>query len=73
MRRPTTVPGLRASTISPELRAAWLSMPVPTIGDSVTSSGTACFCMFDPIERAVCVVVLEERDQRRGDADDLLR
>ena len=24
-------------------------MPVPTIGDSATSNGTACFCMFEPI------------------------
>ena len=46
---PTTVPALRASTISPELRAACTSMPVPTIGDSDTSSGTACFCMFEPM------------------------
>ncbi len=46
---PTTVPGLRASTTSPLLRAACASMPVPTIGASLTSSGTACFCMFEPI------------------------
>ncbi len=36
-------------TISPQLRAACASMPVPTIGESVTSSGTAWRCMFEPI------------------------
>ena len=46
---PTTVPLPWEMTISPELRAAWDSMPVPTMGASVTSSGTAWRCMLDPI------------------------
>ena len=33
----------------PELRATSRSMPVPTIGGSATSSGTACRCMLEPI------------------------
>jgi len=40
--------------------------PVPTSGASVRSRGTACRCMFEAHEGAVRVVVLEERDERRG-------
>ena len=38
-----------ASTTSPVSIAARRSMPVPTSGASVTSSGTAWRCMFEPI------------------------
>jgi hypothetical protein len=44
---------------------------VATIGGSVTSSGTACRCMFEPIKRAVGVVVLQERNQPGRHADHL--
>ena len=33
----------------PEFWATACSRPVATIGGSVTSSGTACRCMFEPI------------------------
>ena len=46
---PTTVPAACEITISPELRAAWTSIPVPTTGASETSRGTACFCMLEPM------------------------
>ena len=45
----STVPALRASRTSPESNAARRSMPVPTSGASVLSSGTAWRCMFEPI------------------------
>ena len=38
-----------ASTTSPVSIAARRSMPVPISGASVTSSGTAWACMFEPI------------------------
>ena len=43
-----------------------------TIGGSATSNGTAWRCMFEPIERAVGVVMLQERDQAGRDTDHLL-
>ena len=45
----STVPALRASSRSPVSSAARRSMPVPTSGASVFSSGTAWRCMFEPI------------------------
>jgi len=45
----TTVPATLATINSPESLAAADSMPVPTIGASVTTSGTAWRCMFEPI------------------------
>ena len=33
-----------------ELPATCFSMPVATIGGSVTSNGTACRCMLEPIK-----------------------
>src|ERR1700694_2122718 len=45
----TTVPSPLATINSPESLAAAHSMPVPTIGASVTTSGTAWRCMFEPI------------------------
>ncbi len=55
----------------PELMATARSSPVATIGGSATRSGTAWRCMFEPIS-AVGVVVLQERDQARRNADHLL-
>ena len=45
----TTVPSRLATTVTPESRATTASMPVPTSGASVRSSGTAWRCMFAPI------------------------
>ena len=45
----STLPARRVSTTSPVSTAARYSRPVPTSGASVTSSGTACRCMFEPI------------------------
>ena len=45
----STVPARVASTTSPVSTAARYSRPVPTSGASVTSSGTAWRCMFEPI------------------------
>ena len=44
-----TMPASRASNTTPESHAALYSMPVPTMGASGTSSGTAWRCMFEPI------------------------
>ncbi len=44
-----TTPPRRATSTWPESRAARSSMPVPTIGDSGSRSGTAWRCMFEPI------------------------
>ncbi len=45
----TTSPSTALTIMSPESCAARASTPVPTSGDSVLSSGTACRCMFEPI------------------------
>lgn len=45
----STTPGRRATTTAPESRATTSSMPVPTSGASDWMSGTACFCMLEPI------------------------
>ena len=42
-------PSHGASTQTPESTAALYSIPVPTNGRSVLSSGTACLCMLEPI------------------------
>ena len=57
----------------PLLWATSFSRPVDTSGGSVTSNGTACRCMFDPISAAVGVVMFEERNQAGRDAHHLLR
>ena len=49
----STVPARCAVTTTPESSAALYSIPVPTIGESLTISGTACFCMFEPISARV--------------------
>src|SRR3990170_736102 len=45
----STFPLRPASTAAPESRATTDSIPVPTKGGSVRSSGTACRCMLDPM------------------------
>ena len=45
----STMPPRFATTVAPESRATTPSMPVPTIGASVRSSGSAWRCMFEPI------------------------
>ncbi len=45
----STTPARLASTQTPESTAALYSIPVPTMGDSVLSSGTAWRCMLAPI------------------------
>ena len=45
----STTPSRLATTVTPESRATTASMPVPTSGASVRSSGTAWRCMFEPI------------------------
>ena len=44
-----TTPPRLATRTWPESRAARSSMPVPTIGDSGSRSGTAWRCMFEPM------------------------
>ncbi len=45
----STTPLFFAITQIPESFAVLYSIPVPTIGESVTISGTACLCMLEPI------------------------
>ncbi len=45
----STTPAFSVTTTSPASTAARSSMPVPTSGDSLRSSGTACRCMLAPI------------------------
>ena len=45
----STTPSALQTIVDPESRAAIYSTPVPTIGASVLSSGTAWRCMFEPI------------------------
>ena len=49
----STYPDSFAVTRTPESTAALYSIPVPTIGESVTISGTACFCIFEPMSARV--------------------
>ena len=48
-----TTPPRLASTHTPESTPALYSMPVPTMGASGTSSGTAWRCMLEPIRARV--------------------
>jgi hypothetical protein len=45
----STMPVRRATIVTPESRATTFSIPVPTSGASVRSSGTAWRCMFEPM------------------------
>ena len=47
--QPVITPLAFATTTAPESRAAIYSIPVPTRGASVRSSGTACLCILHPI------------------------
>ena len=49
----STTPSCLESTTTPESCAALYSMPVPTMGASGTSSGTAWRCMLEPIRARV--------------------
>ena len=72
-----------AITTSPVSIAARRSIPVPTSGASVTSSGTAWRCMFEPISARLAsscsrngiIAVVDRPDLLRRDVDqvDLLR
>jgi hypothetical protein len=58
---------------SPASRAARASTPVPMNGAVGRQQRHGLTLHVGAHERAVGVVVLEERDERRGDRDDLLR
>ena len=45
----STMPSRLATQVTPESRATMASMPVPTSGAAVRSSGTAWRCMFEPM------------------------
>ena len=45
----STTPSASATITAPESMAIFFSMPVPTIGASARSSGTAWRCMLQPI------------------------
>jgi len=49
------------------------SMPVPTSGESVRSSGTDCRCMFAPISARFASSFSRNGNERGGDGDELLR
>ena len=58
-----------ATMVTPESRATVSSMPVPTNGASDWISGTAWRMHVRAHQGAVRIIVLKERDQRRGDRD----
>ena len=68
-----TTPARRAMMTAPESRATFSSSPVPTSGACGNEERHALPLHVRAHERAVGVVVLEERNQRRGDRDELLR
>ena len=45
-----TSPEIGDIKASPESRATFSSIPVPTYGASVVTNGTACLCIFEPIK-----------------------
>ena len=67
------LPPRRACTAVPESTATVRSMPVPTSGFSGTQAGHRLALHVGAHQRAVGVVVLEERDQRRRHRHDLRR
>ena len=69
----STVPPRRAITVTPESIATGRSMPVPTSGVSRAQRRHRLALHVRAHERAVGVVVLEERDERGGHRHDLLR
>ena len=62
-----------ARMTAPESRAVTPSMPVPTNGASATSRGTDCRWHVGAHQRTIGVIVLEERHERGGNGDELLR
>ena len=60
------------STTAPESWATIPSRPVPTIGESLREQRHGLALHVRAHERAVGVVVLEERDERRGHRHQLL-
>ena len=68
-----TVPARRATITAPESRATFSSSPVPDQRRLGEEQRHALPLHVGAHERAVGVVVLQERDQRRGDGDQLLR
>ena len=66
-------PPRRAMMTAPESRATFSSSPVPTSGACGIEERHRLPLHVRAHERAVGVVVLEERNQRRGDRDQLLR
>ena len=69
----STMPSRLATTVTPESRATMPSMPVPIERRRGADERHRLALHVRTHERAVCVVVLEERDQRRGDRDQLVR
>ena len=69
----STTPSVRDMTTWPESRAVRTSMPVPTSGASGFEQRHRLALHVAAHQRAVGVVVLQERDQRAGHAHRLLR
>ena len=69
----STMPSRRASVQTPESRASLPSMPVPTNGAWRADERHGLALHVRAHERAVRVVVLEERHERRGDRHHLVR
>ena len=67
-----TTPAARATMTWPESWAARASMPVPTMGDSGSQQRHGLALHVRAHQRAVGVVVLQERDERGGHGHDLL-
>ena len=67
------VPARRAMTTAPESRATFSSSPVPTSGVLRIEKRNGLPLHVRSHQRAVGVVVLEERNECRGDGDELLR
>jgi len=62
----STKPLRLARITAPESRAVTPSMPVPTSGASATNKGTDWALHVGAHQRAVGIVMLQERHQRRG-------
>ena len=69
----STTPSRLATSVTPESRATMPSMPVPMSGAAVLDERHGLALHVRAHERAVRVVVLEERDQRGGHRDELVR
>ncbi len=69
----STTPARLQSTTAPESRAVTFSMPVPTIGRIGAQQRNRLALHVRSHQRAVGVVVLQERDQAGGHRDELLR